>query len=248
MAYGLQIFNTAGQLMFDTTRDMDSYVVKSAGTASSVQVRLGEILFVRVPPADQTASNDLSFFAEPQGYPGSVNTSANPQTFEFNRCNPEFSGATITSVNLDYFIIAPSKDVSVGTDTHGLQVLNEDGTVQFDSRTLGSNHFQTVDSFSYPDVGGNGNYTTVANGSQYISVTDFQTNPVQVNVWTYFDRSGAGGPLNSYQIAAFRYQASPIQVRAGESDIERSEEENEEIVLIQFFPRIESQILIGTLS
>jgi hypothetical protein len=245
MAYGLQVFNASGQLMFDTTRDMDSYVVKSSGTASSVTLTLGDILFVRVPTADQTANNNLTFFAEEQGYP-TPNT-ATTQTFDFYRCNPEFSGPTLTSVNFDYFIIAASKNVSVGSDTYGLTISNEDGTTQFDSRTVGSNHFQTVDSFSYPDVGGNGNYTTIANGSQYISLTNFGGNPSFPSVWSYFDRSNAGGPLSSYQIAGFRYQASPIELRAGESNIERSEEE-EEIVLSQFFPRIDSQILIGTLS
>ena len=248
MSYGLQIFNSSGQLMFDTSRDIDSYVVKSSGTASSVQVSLGEILFVKVPSTDQTAQNAITYFAEPQGYPGSVNYTANPQTFNFYKCNPEFSGATLTSVNFDYFIITASKNIS-SNETYGFQIFNADGSVQFDSRSVSSNHFQIVDSFSYPDVGGNGNYTTVANGSQYISVTDFQSNPSQVSVWTYFDRSNAGGPLSSYQIAGFRYQASPIQVRAGETEIERSEEEGEEdVVLVEYHPRIESQMLIGTLS
>ena len=246
MAYGLQIFNTAGQLMFDTTRDMDSYVVKSSGTASSVTLTLGDILFVKIPTASQTASNLFTYFAEEQGWP-TPNT-ATTQTFDFYRANPEQSGSTITSFTFDYFIITPSKNVSVGSDTYGLQVFNEDGTVQFDSRTLGSNHFQTADSFSYPDVGGSGNYTTVANGSQYISLTNFGGNPSFPSVWSYYDRSSADGDLASYQIAGFRLQSSPIEVRAGQSIIDRSEVENEEIVISQFFPRVGSQILIGTLS
>lgn len=246
MTYGLQIFNASGQLMFDTTRDMDSYVVKSAGTASSVTLTLGDILFVKIPTTSQTANNNLTYFAEEQGYP-TPNT-ATTQTFDFYRANPEQSGSTITSFTFDYFIISPSKNMSVGSDTYGLTIYNEDGTTQFDSRTVGSNHFQIVDSFSYPDVGGNGNYTTVANGSQYISLTNFGGNPNFPSVWSYYDRSTADGTLASYQIAGFRLQSSPIQVRAGVSLIERSEEENEEIVISQFFPRIDSQILIGTLS
>lgn len=246
MAYGLQVFNASGQLMFDTTRDMDSYVVKSSGSASSVSLTLGDILFVKIPSGSQTANNNLTYFAEEQGYP-TPNT-ATTQTFDFYRANPEQSGSTITSFTFDYFIIAPSKNVSVGSDTYGLTISNEDGTTQFDSRTVGSDHFQTVDSFSYPDVGGSGNYTTVANGSQYISLTNFGGNPTFPSVWSYYDRSTADGPLASYQIAGFRLQDSPIQVRAGESGIERSEEEQEEIVVTQFFPRIDSQILIGTLS
>jgi len=251
MSYGLQIFNAFGQLMFDTTREMDSYVVKSSGSASSVTLTLGDILFVKIPSGSQTANNNLTYFAEEQGYP-TPNT-ATTQTFDFYRANPEFSGSTITSFTFDYFIISPSKNIN-SNENYGFQIFNEDGTIQFDSRTVGANHFQIVDSFSYPDVGGNSNYTTIANGSQYISLTHFGGNPNFPSVWSYYDRSTADGPLASYQIAGFRLQSSPIQVRAGESGIERSEEElptsggEEYPEVIQFFPRIDSQILIGTLS
>jgi len=246
MAYGIQIFNNNGKLMFDTSKTLSTYVLKSVGSASSVSVTHEDILFINVPTARQTTNNNRTFFVERSNYP--TPNSNTTQTFNFKSANPVFS-TTKTTETLNYFIITPSKNVS-SSDDYGFIIYDDDGsTVQFDSRAVTtSQHFQIEDSHTYPDVGGSGNYTNVSPVSQYISVSVIgETALSYPTVWTYYDNSS--GDTDNFQIAGWRARSDLSQNKAGESDIETEEDPEDPLnpIVTQFFPRIESQILIGTL-
>lgn len=253
MSYGLEVYNAQGQLMFDTTKTLSSYVVKSYGTASSITLSQYDILFVKPVDGDITSNNDFRrYIIEPQSV-----SQATTQTFDFMFANPAQSVSKF-STTLDYFVIAPSWTFPTTGEEYGLVIYNEDGSVQFDARsTTSDKHFQIINSYSYPDVGGNGNGTNVCNAAsngssdEYLSVTHFSSNPNWPSTWTYFDNSSYGSVTDdnySYQIASFRTRSSQQSIAANEADISAEVQEGDSYpTIIQFFPRIESQILIGKL-
>ena len=64
-------------------------------------------------------------------------------------------------------------------------------------------------------------------------------------MWTYYDNSIDTG---NYQIASFRTRSTLQTIAVNEADVETDEEEDPFFPSVyQFFPRIESQILIGKL-
>lgn len=253
MSYGLEIYNEQGQLMFDTTKSLSSYVVRSHGIATEITLTQYDILFVKPVDGDITSNNDFRrYVIEPQ-----TSSQASTQTFDFKFANPNQSVSKF-SVSLDYFIIAPSWTVPNAGEDYGLTIYNEDGSIQFDARSATSDkHFQIINSYSYPDVGGNGNGTNVCNAAsdgssdEYLSVTHFASNSNFPSTWTYFDNSNYGSVTDdnySYQIASFRTRSSQQSIAANEANISAEVQEGDSYpTIMQFYPRIESQILIGKL-
>ena len=156
--YGLVVNNANGGLMFDSQRKMNSYVVTEIGyssTSPSTTIANDDFVFVKVPSGQAANFANTVIFLSPLGsFYGRVKTDPNvpgdPTTF---------SSASL--VNLDYFVVKHSSKVT-STENYGLVIYNEDGTVQFDSRsiTLG-NHFlitgynetRSVDAWSAIDGG-----------------------------------------------------------------------------------------------
>ena len=247
MSYGLQIFNAQGQMMFDSLKRMSSYVVRSYGTATSVDVSVHDILFVKPVDGDLGGENNYRRYTVEPSTPSTATT----QTFNFYYNNPNFTTSKFQAT-LDYFIITPSRYITPADEDYALVINNEDESLQFDTRTiLTDKHFQIINSYSYPDVGGNGNGTSVCNAAlngssdEYLSVTHFATNPAWPAMWTYYDNSIDTG---NYQIASFRTRSTLQTIAVNEADVETDEEEDPFFPSVyQFFPRIESQILIGKL-
>ena len=148
MSYGLQVFNDADGMMFDSSNPLSSYVVTQAGVSSSITLTSGEILFVRADPSLHTSGSSIyRFVVEPtngQSFPTSSTNSFSFYRYVANNDNKY-------SVSLDYFVIKKAGQIS-STGDYGLIIYNEDESVQFDSRAVGSNHFQITDSHSYPDI------------------------------------------------------------------------------------------------
>lgn len=180
MSYGLQVFNDAGGMMFDSSNPLSSYVVTQAGVSSSITLTSGEILFVRADPSLHTSGSSIyRFVVEPtngQSFPTSSTNSFSFYRYVANNDNKY-------SVSLDYFVIKKAGQIS-STGDYGLIIYNEDESVQFDSRTVGSNHFQITDSHSYPDI--TLGYD-LGPRSKYISVVDLESSLPWM--WTYYNPS-----------------------------------------------------------
>lgn len=203
MEYGLQVFNSSGAMMFDSSNPLSSYVVTRAGVATSISLTGKEILFVRADPSIQISSGGTAVAnfvvenANGQGFPTS-----STQTFNFYRW---FSNNdTKYSVSLDYFVIQKASEIS-STDDYGLVIYNDDESIQFDSRSVGSNHFQITDSHTYPDI--RHDYD-LAPRSQYISVSD--TSSTWPSTWTFYDPS----PTDLGMEASYFFYTSSLTVRA----------------------------------
>lgn len=233
MSYGIQVFNSNGNIMFDVAKILKSYVLKASGTATSVSVSTGEHLFVKLP---STGDNSLNHIVEPQNYP-TQGTSAT-QTFNFYKINPAFT-FTKFSESLDYFIIKPSRDFTPSAD-YGVRILNSDGTVQFDTRTATqTDNFKLVDFYTYPDTG---NGTVRASSNQYISVTSFE-NTTYPNVWTEADFSNP----DDYQFYSFLYLSNgQVKFASFNTVTEELEEGGEETT--SYVLRIPDTVYIGELA
>ena len=176
MSYGLEIYNASNQLMFDTTKGLSSYVVRSYGAASEITLNDGDILFVK-PRNSDLDEGSRYYFIE--------NSSGNIYKFKYGR--PSISTAK-TSTNLDYFVICPSANVGV-TGDYGLVIYNEDGTTQFDSRAvLSDKHFQILNAYSYPNILDTSVCNALPDGSsgEYISVSKIDSNTA--DTWTFYSR------------------------------------------------------------
>ena len=234
MSYGIQVFNSNGNIMFDAAKTLKSYVLKASGTATSVSVSAGEHLFVKLPSNGDTALNHI---VEHSNYPN--NNTATTQTFNFYKINPAFT-FTKFSESLDYFIIKPSRDFTTSGD-YGVRILNSDGTVQFDTRTATqTKNFKLVDFWTYPNTG---NGTVRASTNQYISVTSFE-NTTYPNVWTESDASTANS--DDYSFYSFEYLSNgQVKFESFNTVTEEVEGEGEET---NSYPlRIGDTIYIGEL-
>lgn len=232
MSYGIQVFNSNGNIMFDAAKTLKSYVLKASGTATSVSVSAGEHLFVKLP---SSGDNSLNHIVEPQNYP-TQGTSAT-QTFNFYKINPAFTFNKF-SESLDYFIIKPSRDFTA-SGNYGVRIFNSDGTVQFDTRTATqTNNFKIVDFYTYPDTG---NGTVRASSNQYISVTSFE-NTTYPNVWTEADFSNS----DDYQFYSFVYLSNgQVKFASFNTVTEELEEGGEET--LSYPLRIPDTVYIGEL-
>lgn len=187
MSYGLEVYNASNQLMFDTTKGLSSYVVRSYGVASEITLNSGDILFVKPTNADLSYANRY-YFAE--------NSYGNVYQFKYG--NPANS-TTKTSTNLDYFVICPSANIG-GTGDYGLVIYNEDGTTQFDSRgVLSDKHFQILNSYSFPDIYNTNVCNALPDGTsgEYLSISRIDSNTP--SSWTYYNRSDYVWPSGSRQ-------------------------------------------------
>lgn len=130
MTYGLVCKTASGEIQFDSTKQMNSYVISTYGSASSVTVGTDCLVFVK----GNSTTTDKVIWGELSG-----------STYTFKAFDP--TTRTNTTVTLNYFVCTPSKDITPATgDDYGLQVYNPDGTVQFDSRSIKSDkHFSIND-------------------------------------------------------------------------------------------------------
>ena len=130
MTYGLVCKTSSGEIQFDSTKQMNSYVISSRGNASSVTVGSDCLVFIK----GNSTTTDKVIWGELSG---------NTYTFK------AFDDVTRTNstVTLDYFVCTPSKDITPAVgDDYGLRVYNPDGTVQFDSRSVKNDkHFSIND-------------------------------------------------------------------------------------------------------
>lgn len=199
MSYGLEIYNSSNQLMFDTSKGLSSYVVRSYGLASEITLNDGDILFVK-PTTSNLDEGARYYFAE--------NSSGN--TYQFKYGNPANS-ATKTSTTLDYFVICPSVNIP-STEEYGLVIYNADESRQFDSRgALSDKHFQIVNSFSFPDIMNTDVANALPDGTsgEYLSISKIDSSTP--DVWTYYNRNDIvwpsyprqGQELDRYNMAYF---------------------------------------------
>lgn len=142
--YGLVVYNNSNRIMFDSRREMHSYVVSEIGTGtqpSTYSSGDGDFIFVAIPYNQATAMSSYIIYLA--------------QSFNLADPTPTFKGYDISTgvsdtLTLDYFVVKNSKNIS-STDDYGLVINNDDATVQFDSRSvkLGS-HF-VITSYTQPN-------------------------------------------------------------------------------------------------
>ena len=131
--YGLAVTNNTVGVMFDSTKAMNSYVIKEIGTGTGISDTSNienEFIFVRPPAGQEATLSSQIIYASPR----LNNISCG--FFQFNDATNVSS-----SVILDYFVVAHSEQIEL-TGNYGLQIKNEGGSVQFDSRSIKlGNHF-----------------------------------------------------------------------------------------------------------
>lgn len=132
--YGLVVNNNDGGVMFDSRKGMSSYVIREMGTGTGVSDSSNiedEFIFIRPPSGQENALSSKIIFASPR-YNG-----ANVNFFQYDEDDD-----SAIAVELDYFVVTHSDNISTSSDDYGLQIKNSDNSIQFDSRSvkLGS-HF-----------------------------------------------------------------------------------------------------------
>lgn len=132
--YGLVVNNNDGGVMFDSRKGMSSYVIREMGTGTGVSDSSNiedEFIFIRPPSGQENALSSKIIFASPR-YNGS-----NVNFFQYDEDDD-----SAIAVELDYFVVTHSDNISTSSDDYGLQIKNSDNSIQFDSRSvkLGS-HF-----------------------------------------------------------------------------------------------------------
>lgn len=143
--YGLVVYNNSSRIMFDSRREMHSYVVSEIGTGtqpSTYSSGDGDFIFVSIPYGQATAMSSYIIYL---AYSFDLGDST---PFSFKGYN--ISTGVTDTLTLDYFVVKNSKNIS-STDDYGLVINNDDATVQFDSRSvkLGS-HF-VITSYTQPN-------------------------------------------------------------------------------------------------
>ena len=177
--YGLMVNNSNGDIMFDSRRQMNSYVVVDYGTGSSVSVQAGDLVFVQGSTAVATKII--------YGLPSAGNT------YSFYGYDPV--AQTTGSVSLSYLVVRYSANITIPSgDTHGLIVKNPDGTVQFDSRSVQSDvHFTITDYFGRLTVPGDAalpaSPTLTTDTAEYVELTR----------WTRYVNLGSTGSVSGCQ-------------------------------------------------
>ena len=177
--YGLAVNNSNGDIMFDSRRQMNSYVLQSYGTASSVSVEAGDLVCVQGSTA--VASKIIYGLPSIGG------------TYSFYAYDP--TARTTASVSLSYMVVRQSKDVTIpANEDFGLLVRNPDGSTQFDSRTVQSDaHCRITDYFGRLTVPGNAalpaSPNLITDTSEYVELTR----------WTSFASLGNFGSITGAQ-------------------------------------------------
>lgn len=162
MSYGLAVNNSNGDILFDSRRQMDSYVVAYYGNGSGAIGTLNDLIFIK---GDVSVKDKLVVCQRVFNTDGSV-------TRTFHTFDP--GTKTLSSpVSLDYVHLMPSATIGPDTnDNYGLQIRNPDGTIQFDSRSIKSDaHYRIVDVHRRLELLGNGlGSALTSDSSQYVEV------------------------------------------------------------------------------
>lgn len=158
--YGLAVQSATGATMFDSRKQMSSYVVADYGTASSVDIESDDLVFVQ---GSSAVSSKIIYADVSLGLPTST------VTFK------GFDEATNTSstVSLSYLHVKPSKDVAVPAgENYGLLVKNPDGSVQFDSRSIQSDaHFAITDYHGRKTLAGDATSAVlITDSAEYVEI------------------------------------------------------------------------------
>lgn len=187
--YGLVVNNASGDIMFDSRRQMDSYVVASYGNALGVNGNISDLVFIK---GDVSVKDKLVFV---ERYAITGGTAYTFQTFDPTT-------RTKTPVALDYIHVRPSGMITppAGED-YGLMIKNPDGTVQFDSRSIQTDaHFSITKVWRRLDLYGNGLGSALTTSSgQYIEVGRTTSVSVIINVaLSAIEFSGSTGNVAKY--------------------------------------------------
>ena len=162
MSYGLAVNNANGDILFDSRRQMDSYVVAYYGRGTGAIGTFNDLIFVK---GEVAVKDKLVVCQKAFNQNGSV-------TYSFHTFDP--STKTLSAaISLDYMHLMQSATIGPDTnDNFGLQIKNPDGTIQFDSRSLKSDaHYTIVDVHRRLELFGNGlGSALTTDSSQYIEV------------------------------------------------------------------------------
>lgn len=168
MSYGLQTFDASGRVQLDTTRASDSgMIVIDAGTASTVSnVPSDARVFVNIQPS----SGNVGFVAH--AYSGSTVTFYGTATSE--------QGPLDQPLSVNYIIAVPASTQTY-SGNYGLQCLNGDGDVLYDSRYLSGDGGFGILGYSAPQehdgdlfaTTGPANNLIVSDKTTYIDVANF---------------------------------------------------------------------------
>lgn len=192
--YGLAVKSATGATMFDSRKQMSSYVVADYGTGSTVDIKTGDLIFVQ----GSAALSSLIIYAD-------IGLGSGTGTVTFKGFDQATN--TTTTVSLSYLHVTPSKEVAIPSgDDFGLLVKNPDGSVQFDSRSVQSDaHFAITDyharktltgdalasvlitdSAEYVEILRNSNFSGIGNSYSITGVQFFGTGGNSPKFWSYF--------------------------------------------------------------
>lgn len=161
MSYGIAVNNAQGDILFDSRRQMDSYVVASYANGFGVVGSFNDLLFIK---GDVSVKDKLVVVSRTFNSNGTISK-------VFETFDP--STNTLAPVSLDYLHLMPSAMIGPDTnDNFGFQVRNPDGTIQFDSRSIKSDaHYEIVDVHRRHELWGNGlGSPLTSDSSQYVEV------------------------------------------------------------------------------
>lgn len=145
MSHGIQIFNARGGVQFDSEKNRETYIVTSTGSGTSVPFTDTEdkILFVKGTDPDLlywgNAHDDGNFYF----HAWDVENAGTETVTE------DFTSLSSGDVTMSYFIAEKSNSVTIPPgETHGIQIKNPNGDVQFDTRTMiGSFNFTLTSAY-----------------------------------------------------------------------------------------------------
>jgi hypothetical protein len=169
--YGLSVTNANGGIMFDSRRQMDSYVVSSYGNGNGVVGTITDMVFVK---GDASVSNELVACDRTFNQDGTV-------AYVFKTYDP--ATKTLADVALDYIHVRPSGLITPATgEDYGLQVRSPDGSVQFDSRSIKTDaHYLVTKIWRRLELYGNGLGSALTTDSaEYIEIA--RTTGVSVSI------------------------------------------------------------------
>jgi len=146
--YALTVYNDNGGLMFDSRRKMSSYVVTEVGTGVQpvdTDIDLFEdLVFIRPPAGQRQFMTQYVIFRSIPSISTDSDGNGNPilvNNGKFYGYDIAADDGTADELVLDYFVAKHSSRVT-SDEEYGLLVSNEDGSTQFDSRSVKTgNHF-----------------------------------------------------------------------------------------------------------
>lgn len=171
--YGLELKSGTNNsiTIADTESDMSNYVAVEygVGTNPSSSINLPEdLIFIRYNPDDDTSSSSVPqrsviLSREMQEVP---NPNYDESLGDYPWNQPTFFIPTdkiIINRSVEYIVLKPANSVTDPTGDYGLQLINKEGRVQFDSRASSVNKSIRLDTY-YP-VGSVGIFVNIYDGS-----------------------------------------------------------------------------------